>query len=58
MPKKITKEPYKYLKSELLKSNQLMEYVDVLTVILEDDKSYSIKETKSLIEKFLKAEVN
>ncbi len=48
----------KYLKNELLKSNKFSNKVDILNVILKDDKTYSIEEVNSLIYKFLKGKVD
>ncbi len=57
MAKKKVKAQNKYGKNDIIKSNKFAEYVDVLHVILEDDKLYSVDEVKSLIEKFLKGKV-
>ncbi len=46
-----------FTKSQLLKSKKYIHQTDVLNVILEDDKNYTIKEVEKLIDGFMKKEV-
>lgn len=52
------KQIKKFTKKELIKSEKFTDYVDVLQVILEHNKNYSVEETEKLINKFLKGRVN
>lgn len=46
-----------FTKSQLLKSKKYIHQTDVLNVILEEDKNYTIKEVEKLIDGFMKKEV-
>lgn len=46
-----------FAKSQILKSKKYIHQTDVLNVILEDGKNYTIKEVDKLIENFMKKEV-
>lgn len=46
-----------FTKSQFVASKQFTKFRDVLNVLLEDDKQYTIDEVKKLIEGFLKKEV-
>ncbi len=46
-----------FTKSQLLKSKKYVHQTDVLNVILEEDKNYTIKEVEKLIDGFMKKEV-
>lgn len=51
------KEVFKYSKDDILNSKTLDLNKDVLFVILEDDKEYSIDDVKKLVDEFYKKEV-
>lgn len=53
---KTKKEP-KFTKEQLIKSKMYRHQIDVLNVVLEEDKTYSISETDKLINDFLKRKV-
>lgn len=53
---KTKKEP-KFTKEQLIKSKMYRHQIDVLKVVLEEDKTYSISETDKLINDFLKRKV-
>lgn len=61
MPKEIIKEKKvvedKFLKKQLLEYKEFVNDVDIINAIFDDTKEYSIKEAKSIIEKFKKKEV-
>lgn len=42
-----------FSKSELLKAKKFLKYQDILNALLKDDKKYSVKETETIINKFL-----
>ncbi len=46
-----------FTKAQLLKSKKYSERVDLLNVLLEDDKSYTSKEVEKLIDDFMKGKV-
>lgn len=46
-----------FSKEQLVKSKKYEDKVDVLNVILNDEKSYSIDEVDTMIDEFLKEEV-
>lgn len=50
------KEPV-FTKSQLIKSKRYADRTDILNVILEDGKNYTIKEVEKLIDGFMKKEV-
>lgn len=52
------KQPVKFTKAQLLKSTRYSDRRDALSVLLEDDKSYSHKEVETILDKFLKKKVN
>lgn len=47
----------KFTKTQLVQSKKYRQYRDVLTVILSDDASYTHKEVKQALDKFLKTPV-
>lgn len=53
---KTKKEP-KFTKEQLIKSKMYRHYVDVLNVVLEEDKSYSLSEIDKLINDFMNRKV-
>ncbi len=53
---KTKKEP-KFTKEQLIKSKMYRHQIDVLKVVLEENKTYSIPETDKLINDFLKRKV-
>lgn len=53
---KTKKEP-KFTKEQLIKSKMYRHQIDVLKVVLEENKTYSISETDKLINDFLKRKV-
>ncbi len=58
MADKKTENENKFTKQELVRSNRFIDYVDVLTAILDKNKSYTIEETEKMIDKFMKGKVN
>lgn len=46
-----------FTKAQLLKSKKYIHQTDVINVILEEDKNYTIKEVEKLIDGFMKKEV-
>lgn len=53
---KTKKEP-KFTKEQLIKSKMYRHQIDILKVVLEENKTYSISETDKLINDFLKRKV-
>lgn len=53
---KTKKEP-KFTKEQLIKSKMYRHQIDILKVVLEENKTYSIPETDKLINDFLKRKV-
>lgn len=53
---KTKKEP-KFTKEQLIKSKMYRHQIDILKIVLEEDKTYSIPETDKLINDFLKRKV-
>lgn len=47
----------KFTKMQLVQSQKYRQYRDVLTVILSDNASYTHKEVKQVLDKFLKTPV-
>ncbi len=47
----------KFTKTQLVQSKKYRQYRDALTVILSDDASYTHKEVKQALDKFLKTPV-
>ena len=61
MPKKeneIKKEDVKFTKDQIIKSKKFKNRVDLIRVILQDDKSYTLEEVQKEIDKFMKRRVN
>lgn len=61
MPKKeneTKKEDVKFTKEQILKSKKFKNRVDLIRVILQDDKSYTLEEVQKEIDKFMKRRVN
>lgn len=61
MPKKeneIKKEDVKFTKEQILKSKKFKNRVDLIRVILQDNKSYTLEEVQKEIDKFMKRRVN
>lgn len=54
---KVVGEAATFTKEQLLKAKKYVELKDVLSVVLKDGHSYTIKQTDELIEKFMKTEV-
>ncbi|MBP5426828.1 MAG: hypothetical protein J6Y29_02910 [Clostridiales bacterium] len=46
-----------YTKGQLLSFNKYKEIRDILSVVLVDDKKYSIQETEELVKKFKESKV-
>lgn len=53
---KTKKEP-KFTKERLIKSKMYRHQIDILKIVLEENKTYSIAETDKLINDFLKRKV-
>jgi hypothetical protein len=53
---KTKKEP-KFTKEQLIKSKMYRHQIDILKIVLEENKTYSISETDKLINDFLKRKV-
>ena len=53
---KTKKEP-KFTKEQLIKSKMYRHQIDILKIVLEENKTYSIPETDKLINDFLKRKV-
>lgn len=53
---KTKKEP-KFTKEQLIKSKMYRNQIDILKIVLEENKTYSILETDKLINDFLKRKV-
>lgn len=53
---KTKKEP-KFTKERLIKSKMYRHQIDILKIVLEENKTYSIPETDKLINDFLKRKV-
>lgn len=53
---KTKKEP-KFAKEQLIKSKMYRHQIDILKIVLEENKTYSIPETDKLINDFLKRKV-
>lgn len=61
MPKKeneTKKEDVKFTKEQILKSKKFKNRVDLIKVILQDNKSYTLEEVQKEIDKFMKRRVN
>lgn len=61
MPKKeneIKKEDVKFTKDQIVKSKKFKNRVDLIKVILQDNKSYTLEEVQKEIDKFMKRRVN
>lgn len=61
MPKKeneTKKEDVKFTKEQILKSKKFKNRVDLIRVILQDNKSYTLEEVEKEIDKFMKRRVN
>ncbi len=61
MPKKeneTKKEDVKFTKEQILKSKKFKNRVDLIRVILQDNKSYTLEEVQKEIDKFMKRRVN
>jgi hypothetical protein len=56
--KEETCEKNKFTKEQLLQSKRYIDRTDLLNVLLEADKSYSLEEVDGLIEDFMKGKVN
>lgn len=57
MPKIVSNEAILYTKGQLLSFNKYKEIRDILSVVLVDDKKYSIQETEELVKKFKESKV-
>ena len=47
----------KYSKEQLIGSERYMRYRDLLGALLKDGKSYTLKETDALLQKYMKGKV-
>lgn len=47
----------KFSKSQLVEYKEFVKDVDIINAILDEDKEYSIKEARNIIDKFKKKEV-
>ena len=54
----IIKEESKFTKEQILSSKKYANRKDILGVILSNDKSYTIEQVDSLLDKFMKGKVN
>ena len=54
---KITAAEPVYTKDELIRSSKYKNRRDALRALLEDDKSYGVKEAEEIINKFMKGSV-
>lgn len=52
------KEDVKFTKEQILKSKKFKNRVDLIRVILQDNKSYTLEEVQKEIDKFMKRRVN
>lgn len=57
MPKIVSNEVILYTKGQLLSFNKYKEIRDILSVVLVNDKKYSIQETEELVKKFKESKV-
>ena len=48
----------KFTKQQFLESEKFRQESDIISVILEDEKLYTISEVEAMISEFLKVEVN
>ena len=55
--KEIKQESTKFSKEQILASKKYSNRRDVLVAILTDDKSYTLEQVDSLLEKFMKGKV-
>lgn len=51
-------EEKKFSKERIIKDGKFKEYTDIVSVVLEDGKKYSLTEVQAEIDKFLKRKVN
>lgn len=51
-------EEKRFSKARIIKDGKFKEYTDIVSVVLEDDKKYSLTEVQAEIDKFLKRKVN
>lgn len=54
----IKKEIIKFTKEQIVNSKKFKNRVDLIRVILDDNKTYTIEEVQKEIEKFMKRRVN
>lgn len=54
----IKKETIKFTKEQIVNSKKFKNRVDLIRVILDDNKTYTIEEVQKEIEKFMKRRVN
>lgn len=47
----------KYTKEQIMKAAKVSRYVDAVAALLEDGKTYTMKEVQDTIDKFMKGEV-
>lgn len=52
------KVDFKYRKEDILLSRTLPYDIDILNVVLEEDKEYTLDEVEKLVEKFKKKVIN
>lgn len=52
-----TKKDARFTKGQLVKAKRYFDKVDLLNVLLEEEKNYTIKEVDKLIDGFMKKEV-
>ena len=52
------KEDVKFTKEQILQSKKFKNRIDVIKVILQDNKSYTLEEVQKEIDKFMKRRVN
>lgn len=56
--KTVTKESeLKFTKEQIVNSKKYIEHSDIVRALLEDNKTYTIKEVDNIIEKFRKGKV-
>ncbi|WP_101773996.1 hypothetical protein [Peptostreptococcus faecalis] len=55
--KKTARELSKFEKGRIIRANKYVRYIDILEIILDDDKMYSFADVDKELEKALKKEV-
>lgn len=58
MAKTETTTEKKFPKARIVKDGVFNDYIDIINVVLSDDKEYTLAEVQSEVDKFLKRRVN